>query len=86
MDIVSSPETTEDDIYRSIQRAIHGTILHSKDDWSHPIYCDEAFAENMSNKCAVLGEYIGSLLKEASRQPPASGSGPVHDVNVSYSI
>ncbi|KAJ8616156.1 hypothetical protein MRB53_035528 [Persea americana] len=64
MVIVSSPETTEDDIYRSIQRAIHGTILHSKDDWSHPIYCDEAFAENMSNKCAVLGELCkgGELL------------------------
>eukprot|EP00268_Persea_americana_P013166 TRINITY_DN1573_c1_g1_i1.p1 TRINITY_DN1573_c1_g1~~TRINITY_DN1573_c1_g1_i1.p1 ORF type:complete len:2067 (+),score=416.93 TRINITY_DN1573_c1_g1_i1:302-6502(+) len=83
MDIVSSPETTEEDIYRSIQRAIHGTILHSKDDWKHPISCDEAFAENRSNKCAVLGEYIASLSREALRQPPASGSGPVHGGNVS---
>ena len=85
MDIVSSPETTEDDIYRSIQRAIHGKILHSKDDWKRLISCDEAFAER-SNKCAVLGEFIVSLLREASRQPPDSGSGPIHGGNISYSI
>ncbi|XP_077239031.1 proteolysis 6 [Tasmannia lanceolata] len=60
-------EVVEGDIYKSILSGIHDIILRSD-------ALEEGSTNNMCSESSVFGEYIISLLRETSKNPPPSDS------------
>ncbi|KAJ4978954.1 hypothetical protein NE237_009734 [Protea cynaroides] len=73
---ISSFEMMEEGIYQSIQRDLHGSLLHSSvldDNQKSPNpYADEQSTGSGSAESALLGKYIASLSRETSEYPSGS--------------
>ncbi|KAL5973314.1 hypothetical protein ACLOJK_029964 [Asimina triloba] len=80
MDMGSSPEMTEDNIFQFIQREIIDILSHTNDRKSI-ISDSKSLAINRDSESMVLQEYIVALASEGSKVFP-SGSGFSHNENI----